>query len=143
MMPPRHEIWNRLAFTHTYSHAGLWSWSQTQVEANMFLSYTQESRGPFSTEFGGYFTLNLATKNYFNTIRGKHEYCRKDTIDNSLHTTLPTIIISHKSLFHPTYLQFNSLPGTRTIGVISKVYQASADPKVLAACQALLLGQGP
>ncbi|KAI7731363.1 hypothetical protein M8C21_025557 [Ambrosia artemisiifolia] len=32
---------------------------------------------------------------------------------------------------------------TRTIGVISKVDQASADPKVLAACQALLLGQGP
>ncbi|KAL8222804.1 hypothetical protein R6Q57_020203 [Mikania cordata] len=32
---------------------------------------------------------------------------------------------------------------TRTIGVISKVDQASADPKVLSACQALLLGQGP
>ncbi|XP_071736836.1 dynamin-2A-like [Rutidosis leptorrhynchoides] len=32
---------------------------------------------------------------------------------------------------------------TRTIGVISKVDQASTDPKVLAACQALLLGQGP
>ncbi|KAJ9552555.1 hypothetical protein OSB04_016600 [Centaurea solstitialis] len=32
---------------------------------------------------------------------------------------------------------------TRTIGVISKVDQASADPKVLAATQALLLGQGP
>ncbi|CAH1443702.1 unnamed protein product [Lactuca virosa] len=32
---------------------------------------------------------------------------------------------------------------TRTIGVISKVDQASADPKVLAAAQALLLGQGP
>ncbi|XP_076950839.1 dynamin-2A-like [Bidens hawaiensis] len=32
---------------------------------------------------------------------------------------------------------------TRTIGVISKVDQASADPKVLAACQALLMGQGP
>ncbi|KAL4580822.1 hypothetical protein LXL04_017026 [Taraxacum kok-saghyz] len=32
---------------------------------------------------------------------------------------------------------------TRTIGVISKVDQASGDPKVLAATQALLLGQGP
>ncbi|GJR63145.1 dynamin-like protein 6 [Tanacetum coccineum] len=31
--------------------------------------------------------------------------------------------------------------GTRTIGVISKVDQASVDPKVLAACQALLLAQ--
>ncbi|KAJ0874998.1 putative dynamin GTPase [Helianthus annuus] len=32
---------------------------------------------------------------------------------------------------------------TRTIGVISKIDQASSDPKVLAAVQALLLGQGP
>ncbi|KAI3810433.1 hypothetical protein L1987_20045 [Smallanthus sonchifolius] len=32
---------------------------------------------------------------------------------------------------------------TRTIGVISKVDQASSDPKILAAVQALLLGQGP
>lgn len=32
---------------------------------------------------------------------------------------------------------------TRTIGVISKVDQASSDPKVLAAVQALLSGQGP
>ncbi|KAJ0026324.1 hypothetical protein Pint_07095 [Pistacia integerrima] len=33
--------------------------------------------------------------------------------------------------------------GTRTIGVISKIDQASADPKALAAVQALLLNQGP
>ncbi|XP_071698490.1 dynamin-2A-like [Rutidosis leptorrhynchoides] len=32
---------------------------------------------------------------------------------------------------------------TRTIGVISKIDQASSDPKILAAVQALLLGQGP
>ncbi|XP_076905534.1 dynamin-2A-like [Bidens hawaiensis] len=32
---------------------------------------------------------------------------------------------------------------TRTIGVISKVDQASSDPKILAAVQALLMGQGP
>ncbi|KAL1542783.1 Dynamin-2A [Salvia divinorum] len=32
---------------------------------------------------------------------------------------------------------------TRTVGVISKVDQASSDPKVLAAVQALLLNQGP
>ncbi|KAL7592098.1 dynamin-2A [Lactuca sativa] len=32
---------------------------------------------------------------------------------------------------------------TRTIGVISKIDQATSDPKVLAAVQALLLGQGP
>ncbi|KVH93517.1 Dynamin [Cynara cardunculus var. scolymus] len=32
---------------------------------------------------------------------------------------------------------------TRTIGVISKIDQVSSDPKVLAATQALLLGQGP
>ncbi|KAI3715668.1 hypothetical protein L6452_22654 [Arctium lappa] len=32
---------------------------------------------------------------------------------------------------------------TRTIGVISKINQVSSDPKVLAATQALLLGQGP
>ncbi|KAK9070679.1 hypothetical protein SSX86_011081 [Deinandra increscens subsp. villosa] len=32
---------------------------------------------------------------------------------------------------------------TRTIGVISKIDQTSSDPKVLAAVQALLLGQGP
>ncbi|XP_044475039.1 dynamin-2A-like [Mangifera indica] len=33
--------------------------------------------------------------------------------------------------------------GTRTIGVISKIDQASADPKALAAVQTLLLNQGP
>ncbi|KAJ9538297.1 hypothetical protein OSB04_031030 [Centaurea solstitialis] len=32
---------------------------------------------------------------------------------------------------------------TRTIGVISKIDQVSSDPKVLAATQALILGQGP
>lgn len=32
---------------------------------------------------------------------------------------------------------------TRTVGVISKVDQASSEPKVLAAVQALLLNQGP
>ncbi|KAI3675968.1 hypothetical protein L1987_85564 [Smallanthus sonchifolius] len=32
---------------------------------------------------------------------------------------------------------------TRTIGVISKIDQVSSDPKILAAVQALLLGQGP
>ncbi|KAI7733531.1 hypothetical protein M8C21_012934, partial [Ambrosia artemisiifolia] len=37
----------------------------------------------------------------------------------------------------------DSLVTTRTIGVISKVDQASSDPKILAAVQALLLGQGP
>ncbi|CAI9283863.1 unnamed protein product [Lactuca saligna] len=36
-----------------------------------------------------------------------------------------------------------SRKATRTIGVISKIDQASSDPKVLAAVQALLLGQGP
>lgn len=33
--------------------------------------------------------------------------------------------------------------GTRTVGVISKVDQAAADPRSLAAVQALLSGQGP
>lgn len=33
--------------------------------------------------------------------------------------------------------------GTRTVGVISKIDQASADQKALAAVQALLLNQGP
>ncbi|CAH2041902.1 unnamed protein product, partial [Thlaspi arvense] len=33
--------------------------------------------------------------------------------------------------------------GTRTIGVISKIDQVATDPKILAAVQALLLGQGP
>ncbi|KAL3641476.1 Dynamin-2A [Castilleja foliolosa] len=33
--------------------------------------------------------------------------------------------------------------GTRTIGVISKIDQASSEPKILAAVQALLLNQGP
>ena len=33
--------------------------------------------------------------------------------------------------------------GTRTVGVISKIDQAASEPKILAAVQALLLGQGP
>ncbi|KAL8144354.1 hypothetical protein V2J09_017386 [Rumex salicifolius] len=33
--------------------------------------------------------------------------------------------------------------GTRTIGIISKIDQAAAEPKALAAAQALLMGQGP
>ena len=33
--------------------------------------------------------------------------------------------------------------GSRTVGVISKVDQAAADPRNLAAVQALLVGQGP
>lgn len=33
--------------------------------------------------------------------------------------------------------------GTRTLGVISKVDQATGEPKCIAAVQALLLGQGP
>lgn len=33
--------------------------------------------------------------------------------------------------------------GTRTVGVISKIDQASSQPKVLAAVQALLLDKGP
>lgn len=35
------------------------------------------------------------------------------------------------------------MPGTRTIGVISKIDQAAGDQKSLAAVQALLLNQGP
>ena len=35
------------------------------------------------------------------------------------------------------------IAGTRTVGIISKIDQASSDPKVLAAVQALLLNQGP
>lgn len=36
-----------------------------------------------------------------------------------------------------------SIVATRTVGVISKIDQASSEPKALAAVQALLLNQGP
>ncbi|CAH1444188.1 unnamed protein product [Lactuca virosa] len=49
----------------------------------------------------------------------------------------------HDSLTPHSSDSLQQIPATRTIGVISKIDQAPSDPKVLAAVQALLLGQGP